>query len=250
MQSQSQRERPKHSYRTLSPQDALVWTIPAGLLLLQLLSWTLEDWFIRHELPSNPLVLGSTAGLFFAALNRYSRVRRGERLKDTLSYPKNASWGWVALGTLGVLVCVAGGIALTVASPHAHPSFSSAFLDAVILSITLILAALLGKWTWREFRRIRHGDSIEQLEKFTEISKSEQLMADYQLRWEGLGFLGLGAIGILLIVLGILAYGYPGRHQYRAMPTIIFGVLFCLMSLGANAVQKHPELLPKQPEDK
>ncbi len=220
------------------------------MLLLQMLVWTLGDWFIRHELPTNPFVLGAITGLFFTALNRYSRACRGERLKDTLSYPKNASWGWVTLGTLGALGCVAGGIALTVASPHAHPSFSSVFSDAVILSIMLILAGLLGKWTWREFRRIRHGDSIEQLEQFTELSKSEQLVANYRLRWEGLGSLGIGAVGVLLIVLGILAYDYPGRHQNRAVPTIVFGVIFCLISLGAYAAQKYPELLPKQPEKK
>jgi hypothetical protein len=225
MQTQQPQQQPQRPQRILQPADALAGVVFWGMFFLVSVTMILDDWMRLHKMPTNPMAFLAGIGWFMASINRFVRVRRGEKLRDVMSYPKNASWGWVLLGVLGTLACVAGSVFILLAPP-VHRSFLTALEGACLVGLGLIGAGLLGKWTWREYRRRRYGESVVQLETFQTSPHDEQM----DLRMSGVGALGMALGGLFLLVLGILGARTPGSSTI-GIAIAVFGGLFALSGI-------------------
>lgn len=239
MQSQQSRDpQTTRPQRILQPADALAGMVFWGMFLLVCTTMYLDDWLRLQKMPTNPMTFLMGVGTFMASINRFLRARRGEKLRDVMTYPKNASWGWVSLGGLGALACAAASVYILV-TPPVHRSFLAALEGASLVGLGLIGAGLLGKWTWREWRRRRYGDSVEQLETFQTSTNDEHR----ELRTGGMGALGMALGGLFLLVLGVLGARTPGSSGI-GVAIAVFGGLFGLSGIAVFVDQQKKKQSP------
>ena len=225
-------------HRILQPADALAGMVFWGMFLLASITMILDDWLRLHKMPTNPMAFLVGIGWFMASINRFLRVRRGEKLRDVMTYPQNASWGWVFLGVAGTLACVAGSLFMLL-TPPVRRSFITALEGASLVGLGLIGAGLLGKWTWREWRRRRYGESVVQLETFQTSPRDEQM----DLRMSGVGALGMALGGFFLLVLGVLGLRISGNSGVGAAIAVIGG-LFALSGIVVFVEQQKKKQKP------
>lgn len=211
MQLQSQQEQvTQQPRRLLRRPDALAWTILGGLLSVSTIVQTIGR-LLEHRWPSESVLI--MPFILALILRQWHRVQRGEKVKDPLSYPEKASWRSVVLGIIGAVFFFALSVLLIVVvriSPprHSFPLFHFSML--CYSGALLVIAGLLTKWVYREYRRIRFGDSVEQLELFDQAPPATQEQQAIFQKFTVLAVSGGLVFGVGLVLLLIANNTLPG----------------------------------------
>jgi hypothetical protein len=216
LQAQKHKSSQTERHRTLRAQDAFAWITFFGLFLLTFVLTELEQWVTKHRVFVQFIPLLFLSSLFATSIHNFTKVRRGELVRDFFGYPKNASLISVFLGSTGILACLALALVLLIV-PHPHPSVWIDLAKCSLLGALLIFAGLLGKWSYREYRRWRFGDSVEMFESQNEKSKKST---------DGARTLGMGIGGLLLLFFGILGLMVPGNHLLAILLSVLGGLFF------------------------
>jgi hypothetical protein len=216
LQAQKYKSSQTKRHRTLRAQDAFAWITFFGLSLLMLVLTELEQWVTKQRASIQPISLLFLSGLFATSIHNFRKVRRGELVRDFFGYPKNASLIWVFLGGMGILACFVFAMMLLIFPPP-HPSVWSYLIKCSIIGMFLTFAGLLGKWSYREYRRWRFGDFVEMFESQNEKSKKST---------DGAQTLGMGIGGLLLLFIGILGLMVPGNHLLAILLSVLGGLFF------------------------